>query len=307
MMSIQQLRRSPEIAAAAANSRAFKRGEKGPHIALYQLALYSLGHDLPRSTVATKPRLEFDGIFGEETEEETRQFQTEQMLKDDGIVGEQTVFSIFTTVGLLPLVVPHNPDALSRAQRVLHSRAAVAAALAENFIERMDFYLGTINVSSHDYRRMRQHLAARRLTVCVVNKKRFRKIKDNTPMAMYDYQDNTILLRRDLNYFTTKGQATCIHELTHAVMDDRKIPIPTTSRDEAIAYLGEAFYLMRRFNMTFGKPSVNIPSIYAQTQPLIDAVLSKSRQKPEDIKALQMEVLRLGYEPLANNIHDGIR
>jgi hypothetical protein len=123
---------------------------------------------------------------------------------------------------------------------------------------------------------------------------------------MYDYQNDTILLRRDINYFTAVGQAKCIHELTHAIMDDRKIPIPTTSRDEAIAYLGEAFYLMRRFNMAFGRPSVNIPSIYAQTQPLIDAVLSGVKQKPEDIRALQREVLRLGYEPLTSTIHDGI-
>lgn len=286
MMSAQQLRRNPQIAAAAVNSPPFKHGEKGVHVALYQQALYSLGHDLPRSLIsASRPRVEFDGIFGDETQEKTKEFQTEQMLKDDGIVGEQTVFMVFTRSGLVPLIIPHDRDLLDRAGRILHSRAAVTAALTENFIKEMDFYLGTLRVSSDDYRRMRQHISTGLITIRVMSKERYLKIKGKTD-AVYETKNNRIVLREDKNYFTRLGQATCIHELTHAIMDDREIPIPTASRDEAIAYLAEAFYLTRRFNMSFkqDRPSVNIPDVYTAAQPLIDAVLSNAEQSSGDIR-----------------------
>jgi hypothetical protein len=308
-MSIQQLRQNPQIAAAAVDSRPFKYGERGAHVALYQQALYKLGHDLPRSQIASAPpRDEFDGIFGEETDEKTREFQTEQLLKDDGIVGEKTVFMLFSRSGIKPLVIPHDPELLDRTARILHSRAAVVAALAEKFITPMNFYLGTLKVSVNDYRRMRQYLASGLLTIRVLSKERFLKIKGKNE-AVYESTHNRLVLRDDRNYFRISGQATCIHEITHAIMDDRRIPIPTASRDEAIAYLAEAFYLTTRFNMSFkqDRPSVHIPSVYTFAQPLIDAVLSKTEQKSSDIRAFQLEALRRsGRQPLSKYLYDGI-
>lgn len=308
-MSAQQLRLNPQIAAAAVNAAPFRYGEKGAHVALYQQALYNLGHDLPISMVSAGTPPEFDGIFGDETDEKTREFQTEQMLKDDGIVGEQTVFMVFTRFGLIPLTVPHDRDLLDRAGRIRQSRAAVSAALSEDFIKGMNFYLGTLKVSSSDYRRIRKHLLTGLITVRVLSKRRFLKIKGHNE-AVYESRNNKIVLRDDKNYFTITGQATCIHELTHAIMDDREIPIPFASRDEAIAYLGEAFYLTRRFNMSFklDRPSVHIPDIYTKAQPLIDAVLSKAEQSQEDIRVFQREALRrTKLPPLSKYIYDGIR
>jgi hypothetical protein len=307
-LSAQQLRLNPQIAAAAVNAAPFKYGEKGAHVALYQQALYNLGHDLPVSMVRAGTPPEFDGIFGDETDEKTREFQTEQMLKDDGIVGEQTVFMVFTRFGLVPLAIPHDRDLLDRAGRIRQSRAAVTAAVSEDFIKDMNFYLGTLKVSSDDYRRMRKHLLTGSITIRVMSKERFLKIKGSIE-ATYETKNNRIVLREDRNYFTRLGQATCIHELTHAILDDREIPIPFASRDEAIAYLAEAFYLTRRFNMSFklDRPSVHIPDIYTKAQPLIDAVLANAKQRPDDIRALQLEALRrTKLPPLSKYIYDGI-
>jgi hypothetical protein len=308
-MSAQQLRLNALIAAAAANAAPFKHGEKGAHVALYQQALYNLGHDLPISMTRAGPPAEFDGIFGDETDEKTREFQTEQMLKDDGIVGEQTVFMVLTRSGVVPLTIPHDRDLLDRAGRIRQSRAAVSAALAEDFIKDMNFYLGTLKVSSDDYRRMRKHLLTGLITIRVLSEKRFLKLKGHNE-AVYESRNNKIVLREDKNYFTLSGQATCIHELTHAILDDREIPIPFASRDEAIAYLGEAFYLTRRFNMSFNldRPSVHIPDIYTKAQPLIDAVLANAEQRPDDIRAFQREALRRAkLPPLSKYLYDGIR
>ncbi|NEV65208.1 peptidoglycan-binding domain-containing protein [Thiorhodococcus minor] len=306
---MQQLLRNKKIVSAAFNAQPFAYGERGDHVALFQKALFGLGYDLPRSYMsATRNGPEFDGIFGEETKEVTRAFQTEQMLKDDAVVGEQTVFMVSTRYGLIPVVVPHKRDLLNRAARLFHSRAAVLASIAERFVKEMNFYLGTLKVSSDDYRRMRGYLTSGLISVSVLSKKRFLAVKGRKE-AVYETQNNRIVLREDRNYFTRLGQATCVHELTHAILDDRRIPIPTASRDEAIAYLAEAFYLTKRFRISFSfdRPSVHVPSTYTAAQPLIDAILAGKAQATTDIRDFQREVMRRNrITPLSKYIYDGI-
>ncbi|NEX23316.1 hypothetical protein G3480_23965 [Thiorhodococcus mannitoliphagus] len=306
---MQQLLRNKKIVSAAFNAQPFAYGENGDHVALFQKALFGLGYDLPRSYVsASRNGPEFDGIFGEETQETTRAFQTEQMLKDDAVVGEQTIFMISTRYGLIPVVVPHKRDLLNRTGRLFHSRAAVIASIAESFIKEMNFYLGTLKVSSDDYRRMRRYLASGLISVSVLSQKRFLNVKGRKE-AVYETKNNRIVLREDRNYFTRLGQATCVHELTHAILDDRRIPIPTASRDEAIAVLAEAFYLTKRFRMSFAldRPSVHVPSTYTAAQPLIDAIMASKAQAKKDIRSFQQEVMRRNrIAPLSKYIYDGI-
>jgi hypothetical protein len=70
------------------NSPAIHIGESGDGVRLVQEALVHQGFQMPGST---KPTGELDGQFGQETFDTFRQFQAQQGLKVDGIVGHETL------------------------------------------------------------------------------------------------------------------------------------------------------------------------------------------------------------------------
>jgi hypothetical protein len=74
---------------AATNSPVLASGEGGDAVSRLQLALIAAGHSLPIST-AQQSQLP-DGIFGAETVNAVRGFQSEHALKVDGIVGKNTL------------------------------------------------------------------------------------------------------------------------------------------------------------------------------------------------------------------------
>ncbi len=78
-----------DLQKAAQNNPPLARGSQGNPVRCLQLALAALGYSLPIS-VKLHP-LSADGIFGPETEQAVRTFQTKQGLKADGIAGAQTL------------------------------------------------------------------------------------------------------------------------------------------------------------------------------------------------------------------------
>jgi murein L,D-transpeptidase YcbB/YkuD len=78
-----------QIAQAVRNSPALCRGTRGNGVRCIQLALYSLGYQLPRSVRANP--LAADGIFGTETDTVLRQFQQRNALTADGYAGPKTI------------------------------------------------------------------------------------------------------------------------------------------------------------------------------------------------------------------------
>jgi peptidoglycan hydrolase-like protein with peptidoglycan-binding domain len=71
-------------------------------VSLIQMGLAALGHKLPRSKLNNGM---LDGIFGAETDQEVRKFQSSRQLKSDGIVGSLTLRSMDELLALKPLPV----------------------------------------------------------------------------------------------------------------------------------------------------------------------------------------------------------
>src|SRR4051812_43265590 len=74
------------------NHPTMKRGEKGDPVASVQGALVDLGYSMPVTT--NHGRKQPDGIFGTETEHVVRQYQKDENLSADGIVGRFTMASL---------------------------------------------------------------------------------------------------------------------------------------------------------------------------------------------------------------------
>lgn len=79
-----------------------RRGDKGEYVTLAQTLLYQKGYDLGKCGI--------DGSFGAATEKAVRQFQRDNGLKVDGIVGQQTWNALQSGEGsLYTVTIPHLP------------------------------------------------------------------------------------------------------------------------------------------------------------------------------------------------------
>ena len=78
----------PVLQKAATNTAPLAKGARGHAVHLVQMALLELGHKMPRSTGRDYSP---DGIFGDETQAVVKQFQRDNKLKDDGIIGKLTM------------------------------------------------------------------------------------------------------------------------------------------------------------------------------------------------------------------------
>ncbi len=88
-MALQSPRfRSSRKLAAASNGSVIRKGARGRHVHLVQIALMDLGHTFPRSTGgAYSP----DGIYGDETKQKIMDFQRANNLSVDGEIGPNTM------------------------------------------------------------------------------------------------------------------------------------------------------------------------------------------------------------------------
>jgi hypothetical protein len=85
-----RFRREPELIAVAAGQGVLRRGSRGRHVHLVQMALLDLGYALPISTASTE--YSPDGRYGTETENAVRAFQRSVPgLFPDGVVGRMTM------------------------------------------------------------------------------------------------------------------------------------------------------------------------------------------------------------------------
>lgn len=75
-----------------------KRGARGRHVHLVQMALLDLGFPLPRSTISSS--YSPDGVYGSETTEAVRAFQrSTSVLEPDGVVGPLTLRELDRRIG----------------------------------------------------------------------------------------------------------------------------------------------------------------------------------------------------------------
>lgn len=85
-----RFRREPELLAVAAGQGVLRRGSRGRHVHLVQMALLDLGYALPISTASSE--YSPDGKYGAETENAVRAFQRSVPgLFPDGVVGRMTM------------------------------------------------------------------------------------------------------------------------------------------------------------------------------------------------------------------------
>lgn len=69
-----------------------RKGARGRHVHLVQMALIDLGHPMPGSTWC--PTCSPDGIFGDETEAVVWRFQGDHGLVQDGVIGRNTMAAL---------------------------------------------------------------------------------------------------------------------------------------------------------------------------------------------------------------------
>lgn len=86
-----------ELTKVAAGQVLLKKGSKGHHIHLVQVALIDLGHQMPNSTQSQS--YSPDGDFGNETDATVRKFQQTNGLEADGVVGPKTMAALDTRIG----------------------------------------------------------------------------------------------------------------------------------------------------------------------------------------------------------------
>lgn len=96
---------------AAENNPAIRPGDEGLAVTILQAALIDLGYELPVSVRKTGVP---DGIYGRETKEAVRKFQKDQRLKDDGIVGRNTMEKLDEAVMAKSSVPAKSPKAPKR-------------------------------------------------------------------------------------------------------------------------------------------------------------------------------------------------
>lgn len=97
------------LQSAANNNPAMRQGEKGPGVALLQLALAALDYSMPKTMAKVTP----DGIYGQETTAAVLAFQRKERLSADGVAGRDTLHrldAIFET--RKPLAQPPCPKPL---------------------------------------------------------------------------------------------------------------------------------------------------------------------------------------------------
>ncbi len=78
-----------DVVKASQNSPPFRQGSQGEGIRIIQMALIDLGFPMPRST--HRGQALPDGIFGAETAQIVKAFQTANMLAADAVVGTRTL------------------------------------------------------------------------------------------------------------------------------------------------------------------------------------------------------------------------
>jgi len=84
-----QLGGDAQLQAAFDDNPPIALGRNGPEVARLQQALIDLGFDLPKSTGGGKAAP--DGVFGPETLQQLKGFQTRQGIQVDGVAGRQTL------------------------------------------------------------------------------------------------------------------------------------------------------------------------------------------------------------------------
>lgn len=82
---------SSHLAKAENGSKIIKKGSRGRHVHLLQMALIDLGYQMPRSIGRIYSP---DGIFGRETEEKVMAYQTANNLHPDGKIGSNTMMAL---------------------------------------------------------------------------------------------------------------------------------------------------------------------------------------------------------------------
>lgn len=91
-LSSPRFSKNDRLRKAAENAPPLKQGERGDAVAIIQLALIDLGMVMPNST--GQGRTLPDGIFGPETANRVRSFQTANGLVADAIVGPLTMAAL---------------------------------------------------------------------------------------------------------------------------------------------------------------------------------------------------------------------
>ena len=76
----------------ASNGATIRKGSRGSHIHLVQMALIDLGYPMPRSTGG--PRYSPDGAFGNETEEKLLSFQESNNITTSGVNDQETMLAL---------------------------------------------------------------------------------------------------------------------------------------------------------------------------------------------------------------------
>ena len=248
------------------NNPIMKKGEEGHAVRLVQQALIDLGYKMPATTAKFGSP---DGIYGSETKKQVLQFQKDQGLSKDGIVGAQTLARIddqlvarrvvFKGLPALPAGTPGDAtDTLGDSIEVI--RFALGAA---NPLRNLNFTLTfeqttsskphEVTIFGSDYDRVVKLIPDKiaveiepGLTAAALYLPSVPSSDQRKQLGLVTApQQNSLILSRGLTQ-SLSDRSLVIHEATHAVCDMRKLGTTNALFSELLAFVAEAIFFRKR-------------------------------------------------------------
>ena len=262
-MSLQSLRfrHDERLTLAAENAPAMRKGEKGHAVRLVQQALIDLGYAMPISTATYGSP---DGDFGAETKSKVWQFQHDNHLGKDGVVGRQTMGRLDELLkGKAFTTLPDIPGPGGAKNIGMDAELVIREVLASSILNSVNFtleYSQKQRQPDFDDKRPNPVVKVHRATFRGSNYLRVAEaVADGSIViqtgasshtaAQYipnnrvpGFPENTILIGRELRVERPNDRSVIVHEGAHAVCDIQRINVVNALFSEMIAYFAEAYY-----------------------------------------------------------------
>ena len=289
MLTSPWFRWNDALIAASKNAPPMRKGYVGYAARIIQLALIELGYSMPR-TVAKYGSP--DGIYGAETKSKVISFQKKHGLSKDGVVGKNTIAKMDQLVRTAwnPPPEIEGPGNARRSDE--NARIAVLNTLRGSRPQSINFVFKGVVIRGVDYLRIGEAVYDDVIAVEV----------GHVPGGMGVYFSKQNVLR--LAFFMAnsfKRKSTIVHELTHAIIDQRSLRM-STIKSESIAWIAQCLYLrlcgIEQLNPGYGGKA---QKVYESANRLAGEWRTSHRFSSENIEALEKALREI---PHYNHNHD---
>lgn len=219
-----------DLVSASKNAPPIRKGFVGYAARILQLALIHQGFSLPKSTAKHGSP---DGRYGQETKSQVMAFQKRHKLSRDGVVGQNTMKKLDELIRdrwVAPKPIGGPGDAVKATD---NARIAILQTLSSSFVQNINFHFQGTSISGRHYVAVQQAVYD---DVIQVETKKL-----HYGLGKYIPSEDLV----QLPFYTAntyKRRSAIVHELTHAIIDQRAITM-TTVKSESIAWIAQCLFL----------------------------------------------------------------